>query len=334
MKVFNYSQYIKCIHTLRLNAVLQLAERNAEYNLENSNKKYSHDALIKNILRDTKEAEKFINQFLEPREPIKSEDLIHYTNNYITRKYKSKEADLVYQLKNQEVFFLIEHQSTIDNKMPYRLLNYCIDIMQEWGRNKKIGRNTRYPIVVPVVIYTGNQKWNLPKNFKEKQISSYVFERYKIDLEYNFIDINKISKRTLLQRNTMFSYIMLIEKSENKEQLLENLNLLIQTVTDRGMLDELASIVTYLLDNLLKDEEQLDLLEKIHRKVGEKGMSTLYDRLLAENRRMIKQGEKVSQKKIAQKMLVKKLDDEIILETTGIKREELEQIKNKLAIAG
>ena len=33
-------------------------------------------------------------------------------------------------------------------------------------------------------------------------------------------------------------------------------------------------------------------------------------------------------------MLNKKLDDKIILETTGIKKEELEKIKNKLAIAG
>lgn len=143
MKVFTYSQYIKCIHTLRLNAVLQLAEESAEYKLNQTEKKYSHDKLVKNILKDKKEAEEFINQFLEPKEEVKAEDLIRYTNSYITKKYKSKEADLVYKLKNQEAFFLIEHQSTIDNSMPYRMLNYCIDIMQEWSRNKRIKRNTR-----------------------------------------------------------------------------------------------------------------------------------------------------------------------------------------------
>ena len=79
----------------------------------------------------------------ELKEEVKAEDLIRYTNSYITKKYKSKEADLVYKLKNQEAFFLIEHQSTIDNSMPYRMLNYCIDIMQEWSRNKRIKRNTR-----------------------------------------------------------------------------------------------------------------------------------------------------------------------------------------------
>lgn len=143
LKVFTYNQYIKCIHTLRLNAVLQLAEESAEYNLKKPEKNYSHDKLVKNILKDKKEAEEFINQFLEPKEKVKAEDLIRYTNSYITKKYKSKEADLVYKLKNQEVFFLIEHQSSIDNSMPYRMLNYCIDIMQEWSRNRKIRKNTR-----------------------------------------------------------------------------------------------------------------------------------------------------------------------------------------------
>lgn len=143
MKIFTYGQYIKCIHKLRLNAVLQLAEESTEYKLNKIEKKYSHDKLVKNILKDKNEAEKFINQFLEPREEVKAENLIRYTNSYITKKYKSKEADLVYKLKNQEIFFLIEHQSTIDNRMPYRMLNYCIDIMQEWSRNKKIRKNTR-----------------------------------------------------------------------------------------------------------------------------------------------------------------------------------------------
>ena len=218
LKVFTYSQYIKCIHTLRLNAILQLEEESAEYNLKKPEKKYSHDKLVKNILEDKKEAKEFINQFLEPKEEVKAENLIRYTSSYITKKYKSKEVDLVYKIKNQDVFFLIEHQSTIDNSMPYRILNYCIDIMQEWGRNRKIKKIHGYPIVVPIIIYTGKQKWKIPKNFKEKQISNYAFERYKIGLEYNFIDINKLSKQILLEKDTMFGYAMFIEKAENTEE--------------------------------------------------------------------------------------------------------------------
>ena len=106
----------------------------------------------------------FINGFLEPNEKIESKNLVKYTNSYINKKFKVKEADLVYKLKNKEIFFLVEHQSSIDNSMPYRILNYCIDIMQEWSRTRKIKRETKYPIIVPIIIYTGNEKWKIPKN--------------------------------------------------------------------------------------------------------------------------------------------------------------------------
>ena len=85
MKVFTYKNYIKCIHTLRLNAIFQLAEENANYNINRNKINNRHDKLIKNILKDEKEMRKFINDFLEPNEKIQSQDLIKYTNSYITK---------------------------------------------------------------------------------------------------------------------------------------------------------------------------------------------------------------------------------------------------------
>lgn len=241
---------------------MQLAEESVNYNLNQQKKRCLHNKLVKNILQDKKEVIKFINQFLEPREEIK-EELTRYTNSYMTKKYKSKEADLVYKLKNQEVFFLIEHQCTIDNNMPYRMLNYCLDIMQEWSKNSKLRKNTSYPIIVPIVIYTGSEKWKFQKKFKEKQIGTYVLERYKIDLEYNLIDINKFSNQYLLDKNTMFGYMMFLEKAQNKDELMQNLDIVIQSIKDKEKLKEIGNIISYLSDNVLEEKIQKELLEKM-----------------------------------------------------------------------
>ena len=178
----------------------------------------------------------------------------------------------------------------------------------------------------------------MPKNFREKQISDYVFERYKIGLEYNFIDINKLSKQILLEKETMFGYVMFIEKAENKGELIENLDIIIKSTKNKEKLEELSDIISYLLDNVLEKNIQEELLEKIERKVGEKDMSTLYDRLLAESRRDIKQGKREgkreTQKEIARNLVKKNIEDKIILETTGIEKEELEKIKSTLVVAG
>lgn len=330
MKIFSYNEYIKCIHTLRLNAVLQLAEESASYSTNNKRTNNKHDKLMKSILKNKKEISIIINQFLEPRELIKEENLIKYTNSYINRKYKSKEADIVYKLRNKEIFFLIEHQSSIDSSMPYRILNYCIDIIQEWCKSNRDKKVTKYPIVVPIVIYTGDKKWNVPINFKDKQISTIVFERYKIDLEYNLIDINKLSENFLLKSDSMFGYGMLIEKSKNREELKNNLDLIIKHSKNKYELEDLADIIIYILNDLLEETQQEELLNKINRKVGEACMSTLYDRLLAETKNTLKQGRKEGIISIIRNMLSMNFDDQTIIKATNVKKEELEKIKSEM----
>ncbi|HOJ10661.1 MAG TPA: Rpn family recombination-promoting nuclease/putative transposase [Clostridiales bacterium] len=61
------------------------------------------------------------------------EDSIEYINkSFILQDFKGKEADIVYKLKidGREVFFyiLLELQSTVDFQMPYRLLQYMLEI--------------------------------------------------------------------------------------------------------------------------------------------------------------------------------------------------------------
>ena len=334
MKTFTYKDYIKCIHTLRLNAVLQLAEEGTKYKIQQDKIKNKHDKLVKNILKDEREMAKFINDFLEPNKRVESHNLVKYTNSYITKKYKTKEADLVYKLKNKEIFFLVEHQSTIDNTMPYRILNYCIDIMQEWSKTKKIGRETRYSIVVPIIIYTGDEKWKIPKNFKEKQIGDYVFENYKINLEYNLIEINKMSTKFLLEKRSMFGYGMIIEKSKDKLELKNNLDIIVKNMRNKRQLEEIRDIILYLLNNSLEEGSIHELLEKIdiRMKKGDDCMSSLYERLVNENIQMIRKGKREARIEIAKKLIKKEQNDENILEITRISKKDLDKLKQKILV--
>ena len=45
--------------------------------------------------------------------------------------------------------------------MVYRMLNYCVDIIYDWNISVKIKKGIEYPIIVPIVIYTGVDKWNV-----------------------------------------------------------------------------------------------------------------------------------------------------------------------------
>lgn len=185
MKVFTYKDYINCIHKLRLNEIFQLAEDNRNYNIENKQKRIS---LIKKILEDKQEAVHLINKYLDIKEKINKEDIELFTSNYMNKKYKTKELPLIYRQKNKEVFFLIEHLDTIESNIKYKILNYCIDIIYDWSKKRKFNSKTNYPKVVPIIIYTGKDKWKIPQNFKERSIGTNVLENYKIDIQLNVIE--------------------------------------------------------------------------------------------------------------------------------------------------
>ena len=321
MKVFTYNDYIKSIHTLRLNAVIQLAEENKSYG-----SKKTHDKLAKIILKNKDEVAKFINNFINPMEKIEGNNLIKYTISFINRRYKYKEADLVYKLKD------------------------CIDIIYEWSRNNNmLARKKEYPIVVPIVVYTGKEKWIIPKNFSENQRDDYTYNDYKIRMKYNLIEINNIPNQILLNEKSLFGYGMILEKSKGEDMLKENVELILKNNPPKHILEKLQEIFVYLLSSSIEDSFREEMVEKIEIKIKEgvdENMSCLQERLVKEFRQEIRKElkdvleeknrikeetnkMKEEQKKTIKRLILYKVSDQIILDSTKISPEELEKMKKE-----
>lgn len=345
MNFFTYKDYIQCIHTINFHKYEKLQEESEEYILgigkRDKNDK-PDDKIIKNILENKVEFKNFLKQFLSFENYLLEEKIQKYTNRYINVKYKAKEADIVYKIKDEDIFFLIEHQSTIDYNMPYRILNYCVEIIQEWVKEKNKKKIEKYPVVVPIVIYTGKEKWKVPQNYKEQQVRITTYEKYRINLFYNIVDINRYNNEELLHHGTILSYAMIIEKSKNKEDLLKNIRVIIENEKDKIKLKSLENIILCLLEEILIYSEKDEIIEKIDQKVGESDMETLVARILDEEKKIRKgiekRGEKKGEKNATKKLIInfsKKMleigqDEKIIKKVTGIKDEELEKIKRKV----
>ena len=83
-------------------------------------------------------------------------------------------ADLVFRVPFRDesgtdelfIYILVEHQSTVDTKMAMRVLSYMINILalqrREWIANNVPESERHYAPVIPIVFYTGEQKWNAP----------------------------------------------------------------------------------------------------------------------------------------------------------------------------
>ena len=260
MKVFTYKDYIRCIHTLRLNAVFKLAEKSNKYTFT---KEKEYEKIIKKVLEeDAKEMECFINNFLEPKKKINYKNLIKYNNGYIHKKYMLDEKVLVYKLKNEEIFFLVEEVEKLDNIVLYEILNYCISIMQEWNLTNKKHLESKEPppIIVPILIYTGIEKVRFEYSEKNKKIGDYIFKNYNIKLNYNLINISKLPVKILIKISNCIGYAILLERAKNKKDFMRNVNMIIDSIDNDKKMKKLKKVLDRIPEKLLTKEEREKIL--------------------------------------------------------------------------
>ena len=125
---------------------------------------------------------------------------------------------------------------------------------------------------------------------------------------------------------------MLLEKSKNKIEFMENVKEVLEIADDRNI-DKLKDIIIYKAYDALEQEELEEMLNKMKNKM-EEGIMTLGERIRKNEReeRIKAKNEGIIEgiNKTIRKMLLLKLDENIIKEVTGVKDKELEKVKKEL----
>ena len=308
-------------------------KRNIRQQLKARRINNEHDKIFRTVLDKKTDVSKFLNKFLGLN--IKTEELEKYNSSYIDPKFKNKEADIVYRIKDKNIFLLIEHQTKIDKKMPIRLHEYSTEIMasaMEENKYKSI------PSVIPIVLYTGRTKWKIENETIEKQ--QFFKEVKLIDGEFNLIDINDFSKKELLKDDIFITKIMLVEKCKDEIEMVQALEKIENKIKEEDK-STFRRIVKEIWSLRIGTENANKILEKIEE--GSGNMMAVMEMLLAENEKYINigrqegrqegmkkgrlEGGKQKIKEIVQKMLAENFTKEMITKITGLKKEEIEEIK-------
>lgn len=258
----------------------------------------------------------FINKILKLKEKIYIDDLEKYSSSFITKNLKSQEADIIYKIKNQKVFILIEHQTKIDYSMPYRILNYQIEIIRSCVDTKKLkNKNYEHALIIAIVLYTGNRKWSAKTHIRE--IQATLFKNNKQILldsnqnsksqktlgncetlgNYKIVDINNYSKEDLLNDKSFLSKMILLEKSKSKEDFLINLNKIIPRISKENK-EILLRILNYRFRNYFDKSSFKKIIENI-KKEGDENMLAVLEMLEREKRK--EEREKIKEQRAIQK---------------------------------
>ena len=224
---------------------------------------HEHDKIFKLILEDNQQMANLINDTLKLRNKLTKDDILKYKSSYITEEFQNRELDVVYKMKERNIFFLIEHQTKIDYAMPKRILEYEVAIIKS-ALDKNIRKNSKLPKVIPIVIYTGKRKWNAKKYIEECQEKLENSEELKMG-QYYVVDINDYNEKQMIETEQFLYRAFLIEKSKNSEELYENLKKIISKETTEKNRKLLKRMIYFIYQERLGKEKTEELLEKIEK---------------------------------------------------------------------
>jgi predicted transposase/invertase (TIGR01784 family) len=153
------------------------------------------------------------------------EDSISKTNNsFILQDFSEKEADIVYEATlngNKVIFYiLLELQSKVDYRMPYRLLLYMVEILRHYYNhadiNERDNKDFKFPVVFPIVFFSGKDTWTVPFSLREMFSNHETFGDYVLNFEYMTINAKGYDDATLKNFSSkLLGLILTLEKAKN-----------------------------------------------------------------------------------------------------------------------
>lgn len=329
MKQFNYQDYL-LYQELKKREIKGLAEESTAYKLEIIKVNKPHDKIFKLILAEKKQAIELVNKVLNLSPKLTENEIERYSTEHIDCLLRESASDFVYKMKQMEVFFLLEHQSTIDYNMPKRILEYEVEIIKEAVKGKRLTKkNHKLPMVIPIVIYTGSRRWNVEKYIQDCQVILKGAEKVKLG-EYYVIDVNDYSNEELENDELFLSKVLLLEKLKREEEIIQVLDRIIHTEKDSKNQQILKRVIAFILKGKISDKN----IEKLMKKLEREEPDMVIEVLQKENERQrkigiregVKQGIKQATLKIAKKMLQSGIKLEEIEKVTGLTKEEIKKL--------
>ena len=305
-----------------------------------------HDKVFRKILSDKIEVAKFLNEQLKIN--LKTEDIEQYNSSYINTLMQNEEADVVYKLKSKNEFFLIEHQSKVDYRMPFKILRYEMAIVESAINEKECKKkNYLYPRVNAIVLYTGKQKWNVAKTFNEAQVLS-ILEKAIEFAKYILVDINNYTEEKLLETPSFMTKALLIEKAKDNEQIANYIEKIVKIINKdkENYSDNMKEIFKIMLTQIIKNKIGKEKTDEFLNKLnigGDEDMMAVFETIQQDNKRIYRRGKKdgivegikqgisqgIMQKsiEIAKKLLKENFSKEKVANLTGLSEKEIEKIK-------
>lgn len=299
-----------------------------------------HDATFRQYLSDPDVARDFIALHLPARlqEMCDLSTLRLEQGSFVDEDLRSCFSDVLYSLKtiagDSYIQVLIEHQSTPDKHMAFRLMRYAVAAMQ---RHLDAG-NKYLPLVIPILFYAGKRK-GYPHStkwldeFRHPDVAEQLY-----NCAFPLVDVTVIPDDEIMHHRRMAALTLILKHAQQRDLLTlidrlttviqssllsrEQFRLLISYMIKMGKSTDAQAVLAELKRRMpQRGDEMMTLAEQFELTGYQKGIANGVEKGIEKG---IKEGQHLAQLGIARTMLQMGLDEGTILQATGLAQDALD----------
>lgn len=310
---------------------------------EKGHNRPGHDGLFKLFLREPDTARDFLAVHLpaDIRAQVRLDTLKLEPGSFVVQKLRELHSDVLYSVETAEghagyIYCLVEHQSTADRMMAWRMMRYSMAVMDA---HLKKGNDT-LPVVVPLLFYQGTVRpypysTDWMDCFDAPSLAREVYSR-----PWPLVDVS-VMEDSDLQSHRRMALLELVQRDIRHRDAASLLRDVVQLIRLAGNTrEQVEAVLCYIIYNGMTSEHITPFLYELAGEIPEYKeliMGTIAQQLKEEGIQLgLQQGieQGIEQERLAaqQKLLETAyalLDNgvslDVVIKSTGLSRETLEQ---------
>ncbi|EAY4677553.1 Rpn family recombination-promoting nuclease/putative transposase [Salmonella enterica subsp. enterica serovar Rubislaw] len=302
---------------------------------EKGHNRPGHDGLFKFFLREPDTARDFLAVHLpaDIRAQVRLDTLKLEPGSFVDQTLRELHSDVLYSVETEEghagyIYCLLEHQSTADRMMAWRMMRYSMAVMDA---HLKKGNDT-LPVVVPLLFYQGTVR---PYPYSTDWMDCFdapALAREVYSRPWPLVDVS-VMEDSDLQSHRRMALLELVQRDIRRRDAASLLRDVVQLIRIAGNTrEQVEAVLCYIIYNGMTNESITPFLYELAGEIPEYKeliMGTIAQQLKEEGiQQGIEQERLAAQQKLletAWALLDNGVSLDVVIKSTGLSRETLEQ---------
>ncbi|EAA5749756.1 Rpn family recombination-promoting nuclease/putative transposase [Salmonella enterica] len=302
---------------------------------EKGHNRPGHDGLFKFFLREPDTARDFLAVHLpaDIRAQVRLDTLKLEPGSFVDQTLRELHSDVLYSVETEEghagyIYCLLEHQSTADRMMAWRMMRYSMAVMDA---HLKKGNDT-LPVVVPLLFYQGTVR---PYPYSTDWMDCFdapALAREVYSRPWPLVDVS-VMEDSDLQSHRRMALLELVQRDIRRRDAASLLRDVVQLIRLAGNTrEQVEAVLCYIIYNGMTNESITPFLYELAGEIPEYKeliMGTIAQQLKEEGiQQGIEQERLAAQQKLletAWALLDNGVSLDVVIKSTGLSRETLEQ---------